>query len=287
MWAIGKKKGFTLVELSLSIAFIAILSITVTLIITQSISTYRRGLTLNQINTVGMDLVDDIRSVIQNSPAKAVKGMCASVYSGDGTKVKNCEDENGINLVLTRKPGTVSEGVSDSGGNDIPVYGAFCSGSYSYIWQSGYFELNLVQNFSRDNIKLSYSMIENGNTVNRFRNNFKLLKVKDQDRSVCVSAAKEGFNGDFKLGALDGEIEELLGDNNLALYDFDIAVPATNDLNTASFYSVSFILGTIEGGININSTGNYCKTPESYSSSENFDYCSINKFNFAAQAIGG
>ena len=60
MRKLGIKKGFTLVELSLSIAFIAILSITVALIINDAISTYRRGLTLNQINTVGMDLVDDM-----------------------------------------------------------------------------------------------------------------------------------------------------------------------------------------------------------------------------------
>ena len=35
------------------------------------------------------------------------------------------------------------------------------------------------------------------------------------------------------------------------------------------------------------SSGNFCKTPESFESDENFDYCAINKFNFAAQAIGG
>lgn len=60
MRQLRKKAGFTLVELSLSIAFIAVLSITIVLIINDAISTYRRGLTLNQINTTGMDLVDEI-----------------------------------------------------------------------------------------------------------------------------------------------------------------------------------------------------------------------------------
>ena len=64
-----------------------------------------------------------------------------------------------------------------------------------------------------------------------------------------------------------------------------MATPATNDLGKASFYSVSFILGTVQGGINVMSSGNFCKAPEEDDS--NFDYCAINKFNFAAQATGG
>ena len=67
------KRGFTIIELSLSIAFIAILSITMVLIITNTISTYRRGLMLNQINTTGMDLVDDLRAAVQNSSADLLK----------------------------------------------------------------------------------------------------------------------------------------------------------------------------------------------------------------------
>ncbi len=79
----SSKKGFTLVELSLSIAFIAILSITIALIINDAISTYRRGLTLNQINTTGMDLVDDIRTAVQNSPATPPIDTCGNYESGE------------------------------------------------------------------------------------------------------------------------------------------------------------------------------------------------------------
>ena len=62
-----KKEGFTLIELSLSIAFISVLSLAVALIITNSISAYHRGLVLNQINTTGMELVDDMRAAVQNA----------------------------------------------------------------------------------------------------------------------------------------------------------------------------------------------------------------------------
>ena len=85
------KKGFTLVELSLSLAFIGILSITIVLIINNAIATYRRGLTLNQINTVGMDLVDDIRTAVQNSPAKDVEDVCKNGSNSEEiSKCKYC-----------------------------------------------------------------------------------------------------------------------------------------------------------------------------------------------------
>ena len=73
------RSGFTLIELSLSIAFFGILSIAIALIINDTIASYRRGMTLNQINTTGMDLVDDMRAAVQNSSAKSVKSLCASI----------------------------------------------------------------------------------------------------------------------------------------------------------------------------------------------------------------
>ena len=50
---------------------------------------------------------------------------------------------------------------------------------------------------------------------------------------------------------------------------------------------MSFILGTLRGGANVNVSGEFCATPGSNSSVEDFDYCAINKFNFAARTLGG
>ncbi len=35
------------------------------------------------------------------------------------------------------------------------------------------------------------------------------------------------------------------------------------------------------------STGDYCKPPGGTTGEENFNYCAINKFNFAVQGNGG
>lgn len=273
----SSKKGFTLVELSLSIAFIAILSITIALIINDAISTYRRGLTLNQINTTGMDLVDDIRTAVQNSPASSPRNSCKN-YKDDFQK--NCEENNGMRLMNVAKTGKVNniEGT--------PLYGAFCTGAYSYIWNSGYLFLE------NGGDKATYAVYEGDKKTEEW-NDFRLLKVEDRQRAVCGSVLPDKYNNsediesEFK-GKDKGPVVLLANDgaNPLALYSFTSALPAVDGLNSAAFYSMSFILGTVQGGINVMSMGNFCAAPESFDSAENFDYCAINKFNFAAQANG-
>lgn len=273
----SSKKGFTLVELSLSIAFIAILSITIALIINDAISTYRRGLTLNQINTTGMDLVDDIRTAVQNSPASSPRNSCKN-YKDDFQK--NCEENNGMRLMNVAKTGKVNNI------EDTPLYGAFCTGAYSYIWNSGYLFLENGGN------KATYAVYEGDKKTEEW-NDFRLLKVEDRQRAVCGSVLPDKYNNsediesEFK-GKDKGPVVLLANDgaNPLALYSFTSALPAVDGLNSAAFYSMSFILGTVQGGINVMSMGNFCAAPESFDSAENFDYCAINKFNFAAQANG-
>ncbi|MBQ1387571.1 hypothetical protein IIY68_02160 [Candidatus Saccharibacteria bacterium] len=296
MQRLKNKKGFTLVELSLSIAFIAILSITIALIINDAISTYRRGLTLNQINTVGMDLVDDMRAAIQNSPAKVVAEICDEVFKGNGSQEtsqrNNCKSDGGRKFVSIVKASTNSDKVKIKGEEKegVPLYGAFCTGAYSYVWNSGY--LFTEDNSSLERASLSYKY--DGTEENP--NDFRLIKVRDENRKVCRSGLVEGDSkydefgtNQFEVGEITEEPVVLLsgsGDtaNALALYDLSVPAPAADGVN-AAFYAVSFILGTVQGGINVMSSGNFCATPDEYDS--NFDYCAINKFNFAAQANGG
>lgn len=304
----GVRNGFTMVELSLSIAFIAILSITVVLIITNAISAYHRGITLNQINTTGMDLVDDMRAAVQNSPARSVRSECASIYSG-GTKEK-CTTDGGRGFVMVRQK---ANSVRSKDGRDVmssvPIYGAFCTGSYSYIWNSGYLFTNEhMVNGSNDYTKASLKY-KNAEGVDSTKQDFKLLKVADDERAVCKTVTRgDGSGSDAKgkgssynlspafsnpgvfnivdYGPIDEEPYDVLGESkSMVLYDLVAAAPADSATLNNMFYSVSFVLGTVQGGINIKNSGGFCRTPSGYD--ENFDYCAINKFNFAAQANGG
>lgn len=314
-------KGFTIIELSLSIAFIAILSLTVVLIITNSISAYHRGLTLNMINTTGMDLVDDLRAAIQNSPSRSVKSECASIYTSSAKT--SCENDKGRGFVSVTRTASVKTTKGVSLGSTIPVYGAFCTGSYSYIWNSGYFftgEHVIDNNTDYKAADYRYNLIgEDGATTHTWSEDnpgkvFKLLKVEDNQRAVCKAAVRNASgvanayltSSNRLLGSTSANtfstteynaIEEvpvdiLEGAKSLALYHLTAAAPADSATLNNMFYSVSFILGTIQGGINLKASatgGNFCTTPGDLTNQdvENFDYCAINKFNFAVQANGG
>jgi len=284
-----KFNGFTLVELSLSLVFIATLSLIITLIINNTISSYRRGLVLKQINTVGMAIVDDMRAAVQGSSTKAVTSDCNTVFD-NADQIAKCEEEGGKGFVAVSKSASKVEIGAGKTITNVPMIGAFCTGTYSYIWNSGYF-------FTNDN---GYPKIEgvskakfvygsgSGNTIE----NFRLLKVYDNDRAVCVTASKNGLdNNTFDIRSYGNIVSEepfdLLKSNDvgLALYDLTASAPADSSASNSLFYAVSFILGTAQGGINISSSGNFCATPNDYGS-QSFDYCAINKFNFAARATG-
>lgn len=311
------KSGFTIIELSLSIAFIAVLSIAVTLIIVNSISSYRRGITLNQLNTTGMDLVDDMRASVQDSSIGSISGICSTLYADDSDSSRNCKKDGAHNFVSVTRNADVTVGGKNI--NNVPVFGAFCTGNYSYIWNSGYFF-----NSDDDDIKgvtmatLKYRLAGSDEIIEE--SNFKLLKVEDEARSVCISAVlgdtansskprytinaassnssqqinsgKSEFNiSDSRYNLVETLPVDLLNNSsngNMAIYDITAMTPASGAVAKKLFYSVSFVLGTVQGGINVKSQGNYCATPEGYrSAEENFDYCAINKFNFAAQTTGG
>ena len=296
-------KGFTLVELSLSMVFIAILSILIVLIINNAVTAYHRGITLNLINTIGTDVVSDMRKSVQSSPIRSVTNECDKMYSDDDVKTE-CKDDMAHNFVTVERLAKVTFGNDPNNSiENVPVFGAFCTGKYSYIWNSGYFFNNDIHvEEGVDMASLEYSI---GETTAE-RTDIKLLKVEDVGMMVCKRAATGRETGEGKKYSLTstpieskfkvsitGEVDEKMSDilsnenNGLALYDLKTAVPAESVEGNSVFYSVSFILGTVQGGININSIGNFCATPKGHNSEvANFNYCAINKFNFAAWANG-
>ena len=310
--------GFTLIEMALSMVFIGILSVMMVLMIQNTMASYRRGLILNQLNTIGMDLIDDVRASIQNANTDALYKMCERIYANDATSRETCETDNGNSFVSVTKYGYVEiDNVRINNGNPMPVYGAFCTGTYTYIWNSGYFEegdysgqrkVSGVKPEASNGVSLKIGTIG--------RKDFRLLKIYDRERTVCVNAnnAQGGgyrvINGPNYSDANvpeqfvidDAMISGKLGDknseggvellkvssaNDLVLYDFYMSRPATSETRKNLFFAGSFILGTRKGGVNsITTSGNSCKPPADATGYSNLEYCAINKFNFAVQAGG-
>ena len=281
-----RTSGFTIIELSLSLVFIAILSIAVTLVITGAISSYRRGLTLNKINSVGSSLVDELRSTIKESKTSKMSDACSQFA---GNKKANCESDGASKLVQVVKRANVSiKGKGGEGGiGEVPVYGAFCTGVYSYVWNSGY-----VLN---DDYEVGVGPAKLRVGDNTQFEKFRLMKVKDQGRKVCGSVLDDNYNDNtvndesLFISSENGEPEELLSkESGLAIYDLTTSIAEQTGREKDVFYYTSFILGTVQGGVNVNAAGDFCATPEGYDNAlENLDYCAINKFNFAAMATGG
>ena len=337
--------GFTMVELALSLAFIGTLSVIIVVIISNTVSSYQRGMTLNKVNTTGMDLVDDFRLAVQNSSSDAVTSLCVDYYPSATDNASNVEARNkcvqdGADSFVraTRKATVKLSGATKNEvieRDDVPVYGVFCTGSYSYMWNSGYFvddeESNArLSGYAKREVlgvrpvALKYSVNENGSIVSKEVKDFRLLKVKDDTRAVCVAVMRsviDAQEGNGRGGALyynseevanrNGTIPEVIdisqesgysyslmdateqpvevlaseADNDLVLYDFYAARPAISSADKHMFYSATFILGTVRGGIDITATGRNCTPPEEYEK-EDFNYCAINKFNFAVTASG-
>lgn len=300
------RTGFTLIELSLSLVFVGILSVMMVLIISNTVSSYRRGITLNRINTVGMDLVDDMRTAVQNSSAGSLQAECAKRFPSDyaDTSARNrCQADGGASFVKMTRRANVTLADKTQLPN-VPVYGAFCTGTYSYIWNSGYFDARTGATV--DGASAAELKYKNGDVEVEMKD-FRLLKIADDTRAVCRSRAVQIQSGSPKYitNGLANEnvfnisdtskynpvseppVDLILkdSDNDLAIYDLSVANPAESGTQENVFYSVSFILGTLEGGIDITATGRSCAVPTDYAN-EFFNYCAINNFNFAVQANG-
>ncbi len=75
-------QGFTLVELTLSISFIAVLLIAITLLIMQTASIYNRGLTLREANQAGQFISSEIQRSLNQTYSKAVVAVEFGDHSG-------------------------------------------------------------------------------------------------------------------------------------------------------------------------------------------------------------
>ena len=226
------KKGFTMVELTLSMIFISILSITVVLLIQNTTSSYRRGVILGQVNTVGMDLIDELRTSVQNASSYPVTRLCEIYYGYSGNEktanMKACEEDNANSFVSVTRVADVTVEKKEIG--ELPVYGAFCTGTYTYVWNSGYFEnadnVDFL-NTDTDKREVKYKDLADGGQVKtlerarvgikknattsfeipdslkKYEYNARLLKIYDSKRSICINAMRE-YNG--TLGKTEGGI---------------------------------------------------------------------------------
>ena len=300
----GRKSydGFTMVELSISVVFVGILSISLAMVISSMVTSYRKGNTMAQVNTAGIDLVDDFSAAAQRTSVRSLALICNTVYGDNEDEKNKCLEDNAYNYMYL----VHFDEVSINGNREFtaPIYGVYCTGSYSYIWNSGYYELANANFDAKQRREWARLKISDNNEI-KFKKKsdefpFRLLKVQDSGRNVCKAAysdsnegyvsnreAKMNYEIDISNLGLEEEPEQMIasrGASDLALYDLTITRPAMGAGNNSMFYQGSFILGTVDNGVNILSRNNACVTPGDYEFA--YSYCAINKFSFAVKASG-
>lgn len=318
-----QKPGFTLVELSIAIAFISMLLLSVALVISNTISSYKKGISMKLVNSAGRDLIDEFTNAIADSPSYSFESLCATYYDPaaiGNDNYKKCVEDSAYNLIYQQWYTKISR----DGGvtyNNSPVFGVFCTGKYSYIWNTGYtfgqeFYTTLdAKNKASSDVPYAYLIYSfDGKDVNTDaldpNIHFRLQKIMDPNHAICaarITGAGVSYDPDFEIKPTESasqkfDITYLPGSNiknplpeapvelisyskmSLALYDFSVFSPAQNRDTKRLFYSASMVLGTISGGVDAMATNDYCTPPAGFMS--DFSYCAVNKFNFAMRGTG-
>ena len=262
------RSGFTIIETTLSMAFISVLLLMTTFLIIQMSAIYQKTLTVKAVNTTAQELIDDISRHIRASTIVSANAKCSMI--SDTTR-EDCEKDAAFKYIYRQYDHDFGDGVA------VPTNGIFCSGLYSYIWNTGYaFKLDKGKNFRA---------VINGNPDYRF------VRAFDPGGELCMANVNDStyeYNPTTISPSYSvSEPEELLSasESDLAIYDFRIFHPARHAYSGQAYYAGTFILATLQGDVDIMSSGEYCKASnEAYF--DEFTYCALNKYNFAAQATG-
>ena len=248
-----KKQGFTLVEFSFALAIMSVFLIMIVQIFNNAIAVYQKGLSMKAVSTAGRDTVDNlVSSISESSSSTDLSSKCDNL--GD-TQKNSCKNDSGQQFIYHSFNGTATINRDET---SVPTYGVFCTGKYSYFWNTGY----VIKEVIASGIKqVEY---KNGTTSGTPR----LLRFTDPSRSLCNILANDG-------------------DLKVAIYDFTVFPVSHNESNSRAFYSGTLVLGTLldKADAAIIKTDNNVCGDSANSLSSDFTYCAINKFNFAAQAL--
>ena len=252
------KHGFTIVEFSLASAFIAVLLIVIAAVISNIISTYQKGVTMKDLNSVAESLVDEIQ---------------LSINAATSTDIITDEKDY---LVVKNE-------------NSNTAYGFFCTGNDSYAWQAG---TNLSENPNAHTIKYPggissvYRLLKISGDIYRTV----CVEGDKEDNSRSGQIDVSNFNGESS--GITG-VTELLdsGDISFEIRDFSVNPigPMQNqDAKEGNNYSGqvlfvgTFTLATASGADNLASISD----AEKCNVDEGFNCCALDQFTFAARTAG-
>ncbi len=293
-----RQKGFTLIELMLSVGFIGSLLMVIALIIIQIMGIYNKGLTLKSVNEVSRIVVRDIQQSISGSDFFKIQ------YIDDTTN----QPVDAVTLKQASEK-TVDYYVNDAGGR-------LCTGVYSYAWNTGgalkayrgsLFGGSGTETYKRQSnttaplggypLQFVERTLTDGSTQ---KIPVRFVKKRDTTKSLCRVEGSGATEQDInRFSSMLGSEKDYLnvfgsGNDELVLYSFGVTTPLkpttdekSDDITAIStFYHVSMVLGTQNGDENdedgLIASSQSCKPPSEAEQNES-EYCAVNKLEFVAR----
>ena len=275
------KKGFTIIEITLAMTFLAILMVSIATLIMRITNIYQKGLAMRAINATGTEIIEDITRTV------GAASYLVDIHSQDAELGGNgvMEYDNNYKLVEKYYYDYTVYNENHNGKNfNVQYFGVLCTGDYSYIWNTA---RALDPDFTTKNF-----ITVNGEKV-------KMVRVYDREQTQCnkdkngsvANIAKRNYLPVTINVPADNVVELINNDEmDLALYEFNITPATQSAITRQSFISANFILATRQGGININANGDFCRGEDNEFKDEYegtmFNYCAVNKFSFSARTGG-
>lgn len=313
------KPGFTIIEISLAMTFIAVLLIIIALTISGIMTTFQKGVTLKSVNNVGRNLISEFTTAINTAPSIDSTSLCNIYATGN---VDECIRDGAFKYVFQERVGSAEDTATNVTSQGIQYFGLLCTGRYTYAWNTYYGIDNgqyLTIQYRASASGPVISIPENPNPANK-KSYFRLIRFEDTTYNACTQNVDSNYNIKNEFSSpeyanpiidmtelangvpvaittpQDGYLESSESDVNLDLYEL-VIFPISQDVVTLrSFFSGTFILATNNGDVNIMRTGDYCdpgsagyeegQTSSQLNLGSGFSYCGINKFNFAARTAG-
>lgn len=145
-----RKSGFTLIELMLSMAFVATLLLAIAATSMHIMRTYVKGVTIREVNQSGRTITEDIqRTIASTVPFSVVPKTGASTDPIDSRYVEKARRG-----------------------------GRLCTGAYTYVWNYGD-----TQELGSDTIEAAYNIYSTPNN-----GAIRFAKVRDVGGMLCVNA---------------------------------------------------------------------------------------------------
>lgn len=275
------KKGFTIIEITLAMTFLAILMVSIATLIMRITNIYQKGLAMRAINATGTEIIEDITRTV------GAASYLVDIHSQDAELGGNgvMEYDNNYKLVEKYYYDYTVYNENHNGKNfNVQYFGVLCTGDYSYIWNTA---RALDPDFTTKNF-----ITVNGEKV-------KMVRVYDREQTQCnkdkngsvANLAKRNYLPVTINVPADNVVELINNDEmDLALYEFNVTPATQSAITRQSFISANFILATRQGGININANGDFCRGEDNEFKDEYegtmFNYCAVNKFSFSARTGG-